>query len=383
MPLINFLRRSFLINIAGSLLLLTACLFTNIAYSQNTGIGTTAPLDKLHVASGNLTIENATYPWLSFRNSGGILKGYIGASNNDVRIGTWPISNTTGNIELVTNGVDRFRITSDGDVGIAVTNPRGLFDIGGTNEGVYLASNTITGNQRIAYMPGDIFMSPWSGTNTSYLEARRSDNSGSTNLQFRTYFSGLPRNALFISSDGKIGINTSNPGGTLEVLQRGSRGFLLENPNGDNWEQTVTFDNNGFPPATLQFIYNGALKAQVSTTTGAWSTVSDARLKKNIISLTPVLEKLNKLIPCGYEMIHDNPKKERTIGFIAQDVEKLFPEAVEHNPSTLDGVNTELLSLNYTYLGVVAIKAIQEQQLLISGLKLRIEKLEQLLISKK
>ena len=57
-------------------------------------------------------------------------------------------------------------------------------------------------------------------------------------------------------------------------------------------------------------------------------------------------------------------------GFIAQEVEKLFPDFV--STKDVDGMK----SLSYQNLGVVAIKAMQEQQVGLNDLLKEIETLE-------
>lgn len=347
------------------------------AIGQNVGIGTSTPADKLHVFNGNLTVENSVsnYPWISFR-SNNLLRGYIGVSVDDLRIGTWPLSNTTGHIALVTNGLDRFRVMSNGEVGISTVNPRGLFDVGGADEEVYLSSSTIVGNQRIAYLPGDVFLSPWAGGNTSFLEARRSDNSGSTNLIIRTTYLGNLRNSLILTSEGRLGINGVTPGSVLEVRQIGDDGIRIRSVNNETWDLSMDYDINGFPPPNLTFRYNGSSVAYINRSTGTWNTISDLRLKKDINDVGSVLNRVNKLRPCTYSMINNNPSNEQTVGFIAQEVEKLFPDAVIHTGTNINSSSKDLLALNYTALGVYAIKAIQEQQELIEKLMKRVEELE-------
>ena len=329
--------------------------------SGNVGIGVSTPLFKLHVAN---LLGNTQFILGPHHQSGGFTSLYMGTSalSNGYSFlqSVRAAGSSFGDLNLNPNA---------GNVGIRTTIPRGIFDIGGGDEGIYLTNNTTTGNQRIAYMPGDIFMSPWAGTNISYFEARRSDNSGSTSLQMRTYNNGNPNDALFISSLSKIGINNNNPVATVEINQIGDRGLLLRGPTSDYWEQKVAYDPNGFPPPTLQFYHNGVLRAQVSNTTGAWSPVSDARLKTNVLPLSPVLGSVLKLVPSSYEMLHNNPQKERSIGFIAQQVKEIFPEAVKETISIINDVKTGLYTLDYTALNVYAIKAIQEQQVIIERLQ--------------
>ena len=47
-------------------------------------------------------------------------------------------------------------------------------------------------------------------------------------------------------------------------------------------------------------------------------------------------------------------------GMIAQDVEKIFPEVVHHK--IINSGKQDVYAMNYSAFGVIAIKAIQEQQ---------------------
>jgi len=107
-------------------------------------------------------------------------------------------------------------IGSTGNVGIGTTAPRGVFDVY-TNGDIYLANSPITGTAQSIYLPGHIYIAPYNGTNISYLQARRSDNSGSTELQIRTYNAGSLVEAMRINSSGNVGIGTTSPTGKLDV----------------------------------------------------------------------------------------------------------------------------------------------------------------------
>jgi hypothetical protein len=72
------------------------------------------------------------------------------------------------------------------------------------------------------------------------------------------------------------------------------------------------------------------------------------------------------------QAVSDNRK---FIGMIAQDVLPLFPEAVYQHSGKNDGTD-DFLTLDYTSFGVIAVKAIQEQQQTIRTLEDRINKLE-------
>jgi hypothetical protein len=124
---------------------------------------------------------------------------------------------------------------------------------------------------------------------------------------------------------------------------------------------------------TLQKLSCGGL-CGVWSTTSQWSPVticSDARLKESIQSLKDSLDKIMKLdvveydwndkipIPNFYETLIKN-KKIHSIGLIAQDVRKYFPEII--------GINNGYYSINYAKLNAVLVEAIKEQHIFIEDI---------------
>ena len=105
----------------------------------------------------------------------------------------------------------------NGNVGISTSTARGQFDAAGTGD-IYLVNNPIAGTPQSLYLPGHIYIAPYgNGSDWSYLQARRSDNSGSTNLRFRTYNGGALTEAMSILSNGNIGIGTTSPDQMLTI----------------------------------------------------------------------------------------------------------------------------------------------------------------------
>ncbi len=109
---------------------------------------------------------------------------------------------------LKANAQNTFPAT--GNVGIGTTSPRGQFDVAGTGD-IYLSNNPVVGTGQSIYLPGHIYMAPYNGTDWTYLQARRPDNSGSTNLEVRTWNAGTLTNAMVVRSNGNIGIGTYLP----------------------------------------------------------------------------------------------------------------------------------------------------------------------------
>ncbi|MGZ3789687.1 MAG: tail fiber domain-containing protein, partial [Bacteriovorax sp.] len=129
--------------------------------------------------------------------------------------------------------------------------------------------------------------------------------------------------ALAVDSNGHIGIGTTTPGYALDV--------------------------------------NGSIAA-----VGALQTHSDKRLKKNIVKVDHSLDKLLALNGVYFDWRKDEfPEKHfeggRQMGVIAQDVEKVFPEAVSKNK---EGVR----SVAYTMLIAPVIEAFKEMNIRVTGL---------------
>jgi hypothetical protein len=117
--------------------------------------------------------------------------------------------------------------------------------------------------------------------------------------------------------------------------------------------------------------------------TGTWTQVSDRKFKTNIQDMSGALSRIMQVSAKTYDMRIDefpslNLAKGTQFGFVAQELETVFPELVEDGAAP--GVNREDV-INYkgvNYIGMVPVltKAIQEQQTLINELKKRIEMLE-------
>jgi len=117
---------------------------------------------------------------------------------------------------------------------------------------------------------------------------------------------------------GKVGIGTTTPSYTLDVVGTGR------------------FTNN---ITGLGFFYS-----------------SDETLKKNIQKIDTPLAKIMKLEGISFDWRENN---EKSIGLIAQDVEKVFPEIVNTDEET--GLKT----IEYAKLVAPLIEAVKEQQKMI------------------
>ncbi|QDK42675.1 hypothetical protein DOM21_14695 [Bacteriovorax stolpii] len=100
------------------------------------------------------------------------------------------------------------------------------------------------------------------------------------------------------------------------------------------------------------FVSTGAGGAGCSITWNGTSCSSDERLKENITNLTSPLEDVLKLRSVNFNWKKDQ-KKERQIGYVAQEVEKVIPEVVRNDSNGYKQVN-------YGNIVSIATAAIQE-----------------------
>jgi hypothetical protein len=161
-----------------------------------------------------------------------------------------------------------------------------------------------------------------------------------------------------------------NPDGTsaypVKIQQPPNYGLGLFRDDDNFYEYYINSNNN------LALFYNNATIGYFEASTGNYVVTSDRRLKRNIRSLQSTLDKVSQLNPSKYSYIRTGSDTE-TIGFIAQEVEEVFPELV----STAEGKDgQEIKGVNYSGMSVIAIKAIQEQQTIIDNQEMRISELE-------
>lgn len=106
--------------------------------------------------------------------------------------------------------------------------------------------------------------------------------------------------------------------------------------------------------------------------TGTIYGLSDRRMKKNITNLQPVLNLLMQLNPVRYQF-KDTEEAEYNIGFIAQEVEEIFPDLVGEFTSTNEEEIETLKAVKYMELIPILVEAIKEQQKEIDELRSLIE----------
>jgi len=145
---------------------------------------------------------------------------------------------------------------------------------------------------------------------------------------------------------GNVGIGTASPQAALHVRGADAAQFTLQN-SADNSTWYFSDDVND----NLVFQPNTGFGAYIDRA-GNYHNNSDARLKQDITPLGGVLDRVLQLRPVSYHFRSAPEKASLTLGFIAQEVEPLFPEMV--------GERAGLKSIAYSELIPVTIRAVQE-----------------------
>jgi hypothetical protein len=303
--------------------------------SGNVGIGTSSPATKLDV-SGNLRFS-ASNPAIELNNGGPQVYSTVA---NTLQFATG------GGIGTAT---ERMRIDSNGNVGIGTSSP---------NAKLALKSPSASGDQ-------SMFEIQAAGSASKLL--KMVINQGADVYTFGTDIAGslaFQTNAterMRIDSSGNLNLSTA---GVYLRLKTGSVNFDISAQAGAN--DFLRINANG----TQRFQFNDLGAAYNST--GTWGTISDARLKENIVDATSKLDKVNQLRVVNFNLKSDPDVKQ--IGFIAQEIEQVFPSIVQDCDE--DGEGGYYKSVKTTVLIPILVKAIQEQTNIIADLKSRIEALE-------
>lgn len=95
----------------------------------------------------------------------------------------------------------------------------------------------------------------------------------------------------------------------------------------------------------------------------SWAAVSDIRLKKNVKPLTYGLSKINQLDPVRFDYAEDESEDSQRIGFVAQQVQPVIPEAVTGTQDTYFGVSaTELIPVMINAIKELSAKVVLLEQ---------------------
>jgi len=273
------------------------------------------------------------------------------------------LENTTGsfNCAFGTSSLQS-NISGSSNVGIGIYALEGLMD-GDNNVAIgQRAGNNLTsgsGNVFLGYEAG------YNETASNRLYISNSNADGSNALVYGEFDNQVFR------INGNVGIGES-PGSYKLSVRHNSYGLKIQNTNypANSWEFFQA------PTGNLDlYIQSGSNIGSFDYVSGVYTALSDRRMKENIQPMNPVLANVMKLQADNYTFIAD-PDHKPYFGFIAQEVEQIFPHLV--TPPSEEQGRASNYTMDYSGFGVLAIKAIQEQQTIIDAQEARIAKLEAL-----
>ena len=313
------------------------------------GIGTTTPNAKLEVGGpgeGSLALRLDSGPnaFLDIipTNTGGRFQTVFDPLNNrDIVFagGTqnFGVGTTSPNAKLEVQGPGEgkltFRLLSGPNAFLDITptntggkfqtvfdplNNRDIVFAGGTqNFGIGTTSPNAKLESVVA-SEGTLALRLDSGPN-SFLDITPTNAGGRFQTQVSTVNN---RDLIFLPGTGNVGIGTTTPANTLEVVAGGT------------------------------------------TLADAWTVRSSRRFKTNIQPLEGALEKVEQLQGVSYDRKSDGRHE---IGVIAEDVDQVLPEVVSRDPRT-----KEAQGVDYARLAALLIEAVKSQQAEIQQLKVQI-----------
>lgn len=318
-------------------------------FNSNTGnvlIGTNANgLGKLQVVNGDASQEAGR-----FVQTGGTTAAVYGLSS-------------AGAGGFFTSDTGPALLTGTGNVGIGAAVPVARLHIVGNGESVRLQGNT----------PSISFVPTGAGAGAPGY-ARMVNQQLSIGTNDASNVALTPNGNISVVANGvngKVGIGAQNlTDASLRVLQNQGGILLHNNNNGNFWEFSASPANGSL------ILLNSSLAgpAGVFLPNGAYMQMSDRRLKTDISAVSSsIMGKFMQLKPMSYRYIAESSDAQHSLGFMAQDVQTLFPELVGQITNPKD--KKEYLNINYSGLSVLAVKAIQEQQTELEQLKKEHEKL--------
>jgi hypothetical protein len=199
-----------------------------------------------------------------------------------------------------------------------------------------------------------------------------------------------------ITSGGTVGINNTSPNSSYKLVVNGETGgtgamlvtagsntdgAYMVAPSGGGY--VLVLDHEAAAGTTKKLIggFNGVFgvgaaesfivynNGNVINTNNSYGQISDVKLKENIVDATPKLADLMQVKVRNYNLIGDTRKQ---IGVVAQELEQIFPGMIDESPDQdkdRNDLGTVTKSVKYSVFVPMLIKAIQEQQALITQLQ--------------
>jgi Chaperone of endosialidase len=332
-----------------------------ITTAQNVGIGTTSPDRKLYVqtptagaslGSNAVVFSDATNATMELKQSTTENQWY---SNVLMSFGV--------------NGSTRAVIDTSGNVGIGTSSPSTKLHV---SNGSVRSSNS--GNTIYTELASDGVYTTGSAL---YLL-------GPAGKEVKFYSNNAYAGQFDSSGNLLIGVGSSSYGGGI-FLQKSYQGNTIanfENTYSGSGGQSLRAKVSAASNNTSSYIFVGASNNDVFYIYGngnavnsnnSYGGISDIKLKDNIVDATPKLADVMQLKVRNFNFKTDPDHKQ--IGFIAQELEEVFPALID-NTTSPDDPNDVTKAIKTSVLIPILVKAIQELKAIVDTQAAEIEALK-------
>lgn len=347
--------------------------------------------------------------WAGYHNTTGLQNVILGANagwfnttgSNNIFMGFESGYNNTTGFDNINIGNKAGKANIDGTYNVMIGSDAGTSNANGDYNTLigYKSGEKTTANYgtMLGYLAGNSNTSGQSQVMLGYMAG--SANTGSYNTYVGTLAGGTGTTGNYNTYVGLAAGNAATGDNNVFIgkwsgwYETGSDKLYIENSSGStpliwgdfNLNRLRLNGNTSINGASANQLYALEINRDGDDTyglvvygatfcsSGVWAG-SDVRLKRNIVPLSNSLNKVLTLNGVNFDWkIQEFPEmglpKERQIGFIAQDVEKVLPELVNEGPNGYK-------SVDYTKITPVLVEALKEQQVLINNQKSEIELLK-------
>jgi hypothetical protein len=176
--------------------------------------------------------------------------------------------------------------------------------------------------------------------------------------------------AMTLDASGSLLVGTTNPASNatekIGIVNAGQTnyGIAIQNSNALANDAIGFFNNSAARVGAINF----------TTTTTAYQTSSDYRLKNTIAPMTGALAKVALLKPCTYKWNVDNSDGQ---GFIAHELQEVVPDCVTGEKDAVDAEGKPVhQGIDTSFLVATLTAAIQELKAIVDAQAVRIAALE-------
>ncbi len=305
-----------------------------------------------------ITIPNSSSDVLTFGSGNTTTAAQIagidsGSSNGQLALYTTASGTST----------ERVRINASGNVGVGTVSPATTLHLRSAVCNVRLEDADTSAYANVGV----------DNSGSMYLQADPANSQASSTM----YFSVDGTERMRIDTSGNLLVGTTSAqtiasGITTVGVNPNSYQCVAQNTSGTSGSSVykAQLSNASATTSSYFFFYatNGAGTTYSLRADGSSTFSSDQTLKKNIVDSRGYLDDLMKLRPVKYHWkTQEDSDPEKWLGLIAQEVEQVFPNLVCEDKA--EEGETPTKAVKYSVLPMMMLKAIQEQQALITKLQ--------------